>query len=296
MKSPKNMLAILIASAMGLTSAASIAAPDIDTATDATAGAAGQQAAAEPIAGGRERRRDRGESGTGGRERRSDRGESGTGDRQDARRQRVVADNLGDRNELVTGDAPRGDRWRRGAGAREPIAGPAENGLRGRRQTDDWRASRTHRDDRIDRRSISNRERRFAGRENRHGPEKAYIRSHGRNERFDRHDRTHASYVDRGRKKQRGFENRVDRRLSNQKSRIREGWKSGELSRGEFRQLRKDQKKITRMDRRFGSDGRYTKTERRRLNKALDRTSKRVRRAKNNDRVAYRAGPRERRR
>ena len=282
MKSPKNMLAILIASALGLTSAASIAAPDIDTATDATAGAAGQQAAAEPIAGGRERR--------------SDRGESRTGDRQDARRQRVVADNLGDRNERVTGDAPRGDRWRRGTDAREPIAGPVENGMSGRRQTGDWRASRTYRDDRIDRRSVSHRERRFAGRENRHGPEKANIRSHGRNERFDRHDRTRASYVDRGRTKQRGFENRVDRRLSNQKSRIREGWKSGELSRGEFRQLRKDQKKITRMDRRFGSDGRYTKTERRRLNKALDRTSKRVRRAKNNDRVAYRAGPRERRR
>jgi len=282
MKSPKNMLAILIASALGLTSAASIAAPDIDTAADATADAAGQQAAAEPIAGGRERR--------------SDRGESRTGNRQDARRQRVVADNLGDRNERVTGDAPRGDRWRRGTDARESIAGPVENGMSGRRQTSDGRASRTHRDDRIDRRSVSNRERRFAGRENRHGPEKANIRSHGRNERFDRHDRTHASYVDRGRTKQRGFENRVDRRLSNQKSRIREGWKSGELSRGEFRQLRKDQKKITRMDRRFGSDGRYTKTERRRLNKALDRTSKRVQRAKNNDRVAYRAGPRERRR
>ena len=98
------------------------------------------------------------------------------------------------------------------------------------------------------------------------------------------------SYADRGRAKQYKFDNRVDRRISNQRARIHEGRKSGELSRKEFKRLRGDQKKIARMDSRFGSDGRYTKRERRKLNKALNRSSKRVYRAKHNDRAARKTG------
>jgi hypothetical protein len=40
------------------------------------------------------------------------------------------------------------------------------------------------------------------------------------------------------------------------------------------------------MDSRFGSDGHYTKRERRKLNNSLDRASQRVYRANDNHRVA----------
>jgi hypothetical protein len=78
----------------------------------------------------------------------------------------------------------------------------------------------------------------------------------------------------------------VDRRLSKQRARTRAGWKDGEITRPELKRIRRDQHRIARMDRRFGSDGRYTKRERRKLNHALDRASNRVYRAKNNRRVA----------
>ena len=284
MKSPKNMLAILVAAALGLTSAASIAAPDIDTAADATGDAVDRAAAAERV--------------TGGRDRRADLAGTSDADRRSARQQRRIAGDSGDRN---VADEPRSGRARRDQGTREPIAVARANRAGEHRWKDDRTAGRVHYPDRGDQRNVASREGRFAGNDRyargyRQGAERTNVRSRGRNERFDRYDRAHAAYADRGRTGQRGFEKRVDRRLSNQKSRIRDGWKSGQLSRGEFRQLRKDQKKVARMDRRFGSDGRYTKTERQRLNKALDRTSKRVRRAKNNDRVAYRSGPHERRR
>jgi hypothetical protein len=284
MKSPKNMPAILVAAALGLISVASIAAPEIDTAAGATGDAADRAAAAEPVAGGRDRRGDL----------------AGTteADRRSTRQQRRIAGDSSDHN---VADEPRSGRARRDQGARETVATARENRTGEHRRKKHLTAGRVHYPDRGDQRNVASREGRFAGRDRyaggyRQGAERTSVRSRGGNERFDRYDRAHAAYADRGRTGKRGFENRVDRRLSNQKSRIRDGWKSGQLSRGEFRQLRRDQKKVARMDRRFGSDGRYTKTERQRLNKALDRTSKRVRRAKNNDRVAYRSGPHERRR
>ena len=81
-----------------------------------------------------------------------------------------------------------------------------------------------------------------------------------------------------------GFEDRVDRRQSKQRARIRDGWENGDLSRREVKALRKDQRRISRMERRFGEDDRYTKRERRKMTKALDRSSHRIRHAKNNDR------------
>ena len=83
-------------------------------------------------------------------------------------------------------------------------------------------------------------------------------------------------------------DDRVDRRLSNQRARARAGWEDGEVTRRELKRIRRDQRKITRMDRRFGSDGHYTKRERRKLNRAMDRASNRVYRAKHNRRVAGR--------
>jgi len=80
------------------------------------------------------------------------------------------------------------------------------------------------------------------------------------------------------------FADRVDSRQAKQRARIREGRKSGTLTRGESRRLRRDQKKISRLERRFERDGRFTKRERRILNKAQNRAGKRIFRAKNNNR------------
>jgi hypothetical protein len=89
-----------------------------------------------------------------------------------------------------------------------------------------------------------------------------------------------------GHGKQRRFEHRIDRRLSTQHDRVRHGWKSGEITRKELKHIRKDRHKIARMDRRFGSDGHYTRHERRKLNQAMDRASQRIYRAKHNHRIA----------
>ena len=72
--------------------------------------------------------------------------------------------------------------------------------------------------------------------------------------------------------------------------------KSGEVTHRELKRIRKDQRKIARMDRRFGGDGRYTKRERRKLNSALDRASRRVYRVKNNRRVVDNGRTRKHRR
>jgi len=77
--------------------------------------------------------------------------------------------------------------------------------------------------------------------------------------------------------------NRVDRRQDNQRARIRDGRESGALTRWESKKLRKDQKKISRMERRFARDGHINKQERRILNKAQDRASHRIYRFKHND-------------
>jgi hypothetical protein len=79
------------------------------------------------------------------------------------------------------------------------------------------------------------------------------------------------------------FENRVDRRQGHQWSRIRNGMESGSLSRREAKRLRKDQRKIARMERRFERDGYYSRRERRAMEHALDRASRRIKRAKHND-------------
>lgn len=102
-------------------------------------------------------------------------------------------------------------------------------------------------------------------------------------------------FADRDRIKQRGSGSRVERRLSNQRERIRGGVRNGDLNHRELKRLRGDQHKIARMDRRFGSDGRYTKRERRKLNHALDRASYRVHRARNNHRVANKSRGRKHR-
>ena len=76
---------------------------------------------------------------------------------------------------------------------------------------------------------------------------------------------------------------RVDRRQDKQRTRIVQGRRSGELTRGEARRLKKQQRKINRMERRFSSDGYLSGRERYRLERAQDRASKRIARLKHND-------------
>jgi len=82
-----------------------------------------------------------------------------------------------------------------------------------------------------------------------------------------------------------GYEgySRFDKRAERQQSRIREGVKSGELTRKEVGKLRKQQKKIARTERRFKSDGAFTRHEHKKLNRLQDKASNRIYRLKHND-------------
>lgn len=76
----------------------------------------------------------------------------------------------------------------------------------------------------------------------------------------------------------------LDARQHRQHHRIREGRRTGEITRGEARQLYRQQARIDRMERRFTADGHVTGRERRHLDRALDRASRQIRQAKHNDR------------
>ncbi len=79
------------------------------------------------------------------------------------------------------------------------------------------------------------------------------------------------------------FDHQVDRRQNRQWSRIASGIADGDLSRREARRLRKDQRKIARMERHFDRDGYCSPRERRALDRALDRASQRIERARHRD-------------
>jgi hypothetical protein len=84
----------------------------------------------------------------------------------------------------------------------------------------------------------------------------------------------------------------VDGRQANQRERIRDGIEAGDLTRKEARRLRRQQRRIARMEDRLGADGYFTPRERRRMDRVLDRASRRIARARHNDR--YRGGNRGR--
>lgn len=77
---------------------------------------------------------------------------------------------------------------------------------------------------------------------------------------------------------------RVDRREARQSMRIRQGVRSGELTRGEARSLRAGQRHVHRMERRAKSDGHVSARERARLNHAQNRQSRHIWRLKHNGR------------
>lgn len=78
--------------------------------------------------------------------------------------------------------------------------------------------------------------------------------------------------------------NRFEQRLDRQHLRIKQGVRSGELTRKEARRLRKQQRHIARLESRFLRDGYLNRHERRTLRRKLDAASDRIYRLKHNDR------------
>ena len=76
--------------------------------------------------------------------------------------------------------------------------------------------------------------------------------------------------------------NRIDHREARQATRIAEGRRSGELTRGEIARLRAGQRHVRRMERRAGADCVVTRGERRRIERVQDRESRAIRRLKHN--------------
>ena len=68
--------------------------------------------------------------------------------------------------------------------------------------------------------------------------------------------------------------NPIDQREQNQKSRIRQGVKSGELTRNETRHLRKEEAKIGTLEQKARSDGEISKKEARKLDRFLDKAGR----------------------
>ncbi len=69
---------------------------------------------------------------------------------------------------------------------------------------------------------------------------------------------------------------KVDRREHRQKQRIKEGVRSGELTKGEAKKLRAEQKEIRAKERAMKSDGVLTKEERKDLHQDLNESSKNI--------------------
>jgi len=75
---------------------------------------------------------------------------------------------------------------------------------------------------------------------------------------------------------------RVDRRQANQTERIRDGVRSGQLTRGETRRLVRGQAHVRRMEHRAKADGVVTPGERARLRQAQRVQSRHIARARHN--------------
>lgn len=79
----------------------------------------------------------------------------------------------------------------------------------------------------------------------------------------------------------------VDDRQQHQRRQIATGIRRGQLSPGEALSLRKQQQKIAKLESRFKSDGRLTKSERRILNDRLNHVSARISGMKHDDHYGY---------
>lgn len=72
----------------------------------------------------------------------------------------------------------------------------------------------------------------------------------------------------------------VDNREQNQKERINEGRKSGELTRHEAHKLRREEHRVRKAERKAKADGVVTPEERAKLNRKLNKTSRDIHREK----------------
>ena len=75
---------------------------------------------------------------------------------------------------------------------------------------------------------------------------------------------------------------RINKRQHHQTKRIRQGVRSGQITRGEAARLGKQQRRIQHKKRKFKVDGVFTKRERVRVHKGLNRASKNIYRKKHN--------------
>lgn len=76
---------------------------------------------------------------------------------------------------------------------------------------------------------------------------------------------------------------RLEQRIDRQHDRIRHGIRSGELTRWEARKLRKQHRRIVRLEDRYLRDGRLDRQERRKLRHKLDKASERIYEFKHNE-------------
>jgi hypothetical protein len=74
-------------------------------------------------------------------------------------------------------------------------------------------------------------------------------------------------------------------RAERQKMRIKNGVKSGALTKKEASKLRKQQRKLANLEEKFTSDGVLSRSERKKLKKKRDKASDRIYRLKHNDEV-----------
>jgi hypothetical protein len=79
---------------------------------------------------------------------------------------------------------------------------------------------------------------------------------------------------------------RVMKRQIKQQARIKEGVKSGELTKGETRRLELEQAKIQHDKKAAKADGQVTPQERRKLTREQNKASRDIRRLKHNERVS----------
>ena len=292
MRNPKIMAVLLAASSVGLAVSATAQAEDVS-------GSGNSQEATKATETDRQQRRaERGEKREQRQRRASKDVDSNTPDRRQRRAER--SDRREQRQSRATRDRETGsagqrpiDRGRRSANLRDGDAKRAQERRAERLRSEDRQARRDRRQNRADRSD--------AGRHARWRDRRDHREFNRRDFGHARSERRRVGYGKRRHDERPGvkrgtFDRRVDRRLDNLRKRTRAGWRNGEITQRELKRVRKDRRKIVRMDRRFGSDGRYTKHERRKLNRALDRASNRIYRSKHNDRVARHMLPRGHRR
>lgn len=81
-----------------------------------------------------------------------------------------------------------------------------------------------------------------------------------------------------------GTRRNINSRQRQQRQRIGQGVRSGELTRRETARLGREQGQIRRQERQARADGQYTRLERAEIHQELNQASRRIRRTKRNER------------